>query len=63
MAQDDLIIPIPGTTKLENLEENLDAVDIVLTKEQLASIRKAVDDVGGAAGTRATAAEMGSLFQ
>jgi len=34
-------VPIPGTTKLHRLEENLGAVDIVLTEDDLAEIEKA----------------------
>jgi len=38
LAQKPWIVPIPGTTKLHRLEENLGAVDITLTAEELASI-------------------------
>lgn len=43
MAQGDDIIPIPGTKKIKYLEENLGALDVNLTKEEEAEIRKLVD--------------------
>ncbi|MBL0967603.1 MAG: aldo/keto reductase [Brevundimonas sp.] len=42
LAQKPWIAPIPGTTKLHRLEENLAAADISLTAEDLASIEAAV---------------------
>mgnify|MGYP000017749836 CR=1 FL=1 len=36
------IVPIPGTTKLSHLEENLRACDIVFTAEEMAEMEKAV---------------------
>ena len=38
LAQGDDVVPIPGTTKLPRLEENLAAVDLALTGEDLAEI-------------------------
>jgi aryl-alcohol dehydrogenase-like predicted oxidoreductase len=38
MAQKPWIVPIPGTTKLNRLEENLEAVELVLTAEDLRDI-------------------------
>lgn len=35
LAQKPWIVPVPGTRKLERLEENLDAVDVKLTQEEL----------------------------
>ena len=35
LAQKDWIVPIPGTTKLHRLEENLGAVSVELTQEDL----------------------------
>ena len=49
LAQHDWIVPIPGTTKLSRLQENLAATGLKLTAEQLASIdeaSKAVEIVG-----------------
>jgi aryl-alcohol dehydrogenase-like predicted oxidoreductase len=41
LAQQPWIVPIPGTTKLHRLEENLAAADITLTDAELAQL----DDV------------------
>jgi aryl-alcohol dehydrogenase-like predicted oxidoreductase len=41
MAQRPWIVPIPGTTKLHRLTENLGAAEVVLTPEDLASIAEA----------------------
>ena len=38
LAQKPWIVPIPGTTKLHRLEENLGTVDLELTKSDLAEI-------------------------
>ena len=38
MAQGDDIVPIPGTTKVKNLEENVAAAEIELTDEDLARL-------------------------
>ena len=49
LAQHDWIVPIPGTTKLSRLEENLGAIILVLSAEQLADIdvaSRAVEIVG-----------------
>ncbi len=51
LAQRDDIVPIPGTTQQKRLEENLGAVDVVLTKDDLARI-DAVAPQGFAAGAR-----------
>jgi aryl-alcohol dehydrogenase-like predicted oxidoreductase len=45
LAQKPWIVPIPGTTKLERLEENLGAVDIKLTSEDLRDINNALAGV------------------
>jgi aryl-alcohol dehydrogenase-like predicted oxidoreductase len=41
LAQKPWIVPIPGTTKLHRLEENLGAVEIELTQNDLVQIEKA----------------------
>jgi aryl-alcohol dehydrogenase-like predicted oxidoreductase len=41
LHQGDDIVPIPGTRRLDRLEENIAAVDIALTKEDLAEIEAA----------------------
>jgi aryl-alcohol dehydrogenase-like predicted oxidoreductase len=41
LAQKPWIVPIPGTTKLHRLEENLAAVNVALTQADLKEINKA----------------------
>jgi aryl-alcohol dehydrogenase-like predicted oxidoreductase len=50
LAQKPWIVPIPGTTKPHRLEENLGALDVALTKEDLQDIDRAAAqiDVQGA---------------
>lgn len=50
LAQGDDFIPIPGTTKIKNLEENAAAAQIKLNKEEIQEIRRACEkaDVAGA---------------
>ena len=45
LAQKPWIVPIPGTTKLHRLEENLGAVDLTLTASDLADIQTALDAI------------------
>jgi aryl-alcohol dehydrogenase-like predicted oxidoreductase len=45
LAQKSWIVPIPGTTKLDRLEENIDAVDIELTAEDLKNIDEAASKI------------------
>ncbi|MCC6952948.1 MAG: aldo/keto reductase [Deltaproteobacteria bacterium] len=45
LAQKPWIVPIPGTTKLSRLEENLSAADIVLTAEELGEIEDVTSEV------------------
>ena len=42
MAQGSDIIPIPGTKKVKNLEENMGALNVKLSKEEIAEIREAI---------------------
>ncbi|MFB9984627.1 aldo/keto reductase [Mesorhizobium kowhaii] len=42
LAQKPWIVPIPGTTKLHRLEENLDAVDVALTSQDLHELAEAL---------------------
>lgn len=51
MAQGEEIIPIPGTTRRAHLEENLAALDITLTAEDLQRLNEVVPK-GAAAGER-----------
>jgi aryl-alcohol dehydrogenase-like predicted oxidoreductase len=41
LAQRPWIVPIPGTTRLDRLEENLGAADLVLTRAELGDIERA----------------------
>ena len=45
LAQDPWIVPIPGTTKLHRLEENLAAAEIELTAEELLRLTNAADSI------------------
>jgi aryl-alcohol dehydrogenase-like predicted oxidoreductase len=42
LAQKAWIVPIPGTTKLDRLEENLGAARVELTRDDLREIEEAV---------------------
>ena len=58
----DDFIPIPGTKRIKYLEENVDAVNFKLSKEEEANIRKTIESVGGSKGERYPAAMMARLF-
>jgi len=45
LAQKPWIVPIPGTTKLHRVEENLAAADLALNADDLESIRTALEGV------------------
>lgn len=45
LAQKPWIVPIPGTTKLHRLEENLAAADVELTASDLAEIKRAAAEI------------------
>ena len=45
LAQKPWIVPIPGTTKLHRLEENLGAADVVLTPDDLREIESAASKI------------------
>jgi aryl-alcohol dehydrogenase-like predicted oxidoreductase len=51
LAQGDDVLPIPGTKRLERLQENLGALDVTLSPEESATIAEVIP-VGAAAGTR-----------
>lgn len=60
LAQGEDIVPIPGTKRRKYLEENVGALDVKLTADDL----KRIDEVapkGVAAGLRYPAALMGSI--
>lgn len=45
LAQQPFIIPIPGTTKIARLEENLGAARIELSPEELAAINDTLSQI------------------
>ena len=57
VAQGDHIFPIPGTKRVKYLEENVDALQVKFTKEELTEI-DAIAPKGAAAGTRYPEASM-----
>ncbi|KAL8807689.1 MAG: hypothetical protein Q9223_004250 [Gallowayella weberi] len=61
MSQGEDIIPIPGTKKIKYLEENLGALDVKLSREEAAEIRKAVEGAE-VHGIRYPEAMAGALF-
>ena len=60
LAQGDDIIPIPGTRRIERLEENLGALQVPLSTEDLLRIHQALPP-GAASGTRYPDAAMQAL--
>jgi len=61
LAQGDDVIPIPGTKSLDRLKENLGAMDITLTPQELQAIAEVIP-AGSAAGTRYPAGGMKGVF-
>jgi aryl-alcohol dehydrogenase-like predicted oxidoreductase len=57
LARGEDIVPIPGTKRRERLEENLGALDVRLTAEEVERIAEAIP-VGAAAGDRYPAAQL-----
>jgi aryl-alcohol dehydrogenase-like predicted oxidoreductase len=45
VAQKPWIVPIPGTTKLERLKENIGAVDVDFTRDDLREIDEAASEI------------------
>ena len=45
LAKEPWIVPIPGTTKLERLEENLGASDVELTQAEVTALENALSKV------------------
>ncbi|KAJ9123361.1 hypothetical protein QFC22_001560 [Naganishia vaughanmartiniae] len=65
LAQDPLVIPIPGTKKVKYLEENVRALDVVLTDEEEKEVRAVLERAGagaGAQGARYPEAMLSALF-
>lgn len=61
LAQGLDVIPIPGTKRIERVEENLSALNVHLTQDEIDSIAEAVPK-GAAAGTRYPAGGMKGVF-
>jgi aryl-alcohol dehydrogenase-like predicted oxidoreductase len=61
LAQGPDIIPIPGTKRLERLDENLGALDVSLTPDEIAAISAAVPP-GAAKGARYPEGLLSSLY-
>jgi aryl-alcohol dehydrogenase-like predicted oxidoreductase len=61
LAQGDDFIPIPGTSKIKNLEENAAAAQIKLSKEEVQEIRQAIEKAD-VVGERYPTALAASLF-
>jgi len=51
LAQGDDVLPIPGTKRIERLQENLGALDVTLTPDEAKTIAEVIP-IGAAAGTR-----------
>ena len=45
LAQKPWIVPIPGTTKLHRLQENIDAIDLILSSDNLKQISDALSNI------------------
>lgn len=60
LAQGDDLVPIPGTRRVGNLEENVAALEVTLDASELAQI-DAIFPPGAASGARYPAASMGSV--
>ena len=60
LAQDDGIVPIPGTTRLDHLEENVGATEITLTTGMIAKLNDLINSrtVSGARYNAATQTEI-----
>ncbi|KAI6692590.1 hypothetical protein NL676_020300 [Syzygium grande] len=42
LGQGDMVVPIPGTTKIKNLDDNISSLKLKLTEEDLKEISDAV---------------------
>ena len=45
LAQKPWIVPIPGTKRVERIEENIGGADVVFSPEELAEIRRKLDSI------------------
>ncbi|KAI0348126.1 Aldo/keto reductase [Trametopsis cervina] len=62
LAQGDDIIPIPGTTRIENLQENLGALKLKLSDEDIAEVRRLAEAVDGTIGAKHTEVGLKLLY-
>ncbi|EGN98878.1 hypothetical protein SERLA73DRAFT_181580 [Serpula lacrymans var. lacrymans S7.3] len=62
LAQGDDVIPIPGTKKIKYLEENLAAVNVKLTPEDVQAVRTVAEKADWAQGDRYPAGYMNLIF-
>ncbi len=60
LAQGDYIVPIPGTKRTARLEENVRALDVQLTQDDLDRLDRILPP-GAASGTRYAAPQMAAL--
>jgi aryl-alcohol dehydrogenase-like predicted oxidoreductase len=60
LAQNEYVVPIPGTKRVRYLEENAGAVEVRLSADQLAEIDSAVPK-GAVAGDRYMAARLDAV--
>jgi diketogulonate reductase-like aldo/keto reductase len=58
----DDFIPIPGTKRVKYFDENVASINVTLSKEEAAEVRKTIESVGGGKGDRYPAALMSVLF-
>jgi len=61
LAQGEDIVPIPGTKRVKYLEENLGALEVKLSKDELAQLNKIAPKGNAAAGPRYPEAAMGTV--
>ena len=61
LAQGPDVVPIPGTKRMERLRENLDALNVKLTDQEVAEISAAAPP-GAGAGSRYPEGQMASLY-
>lgn len=45
LAQKSWIVPIPGTTKISRLQENIGGAELILTADELGQIKAAADKI------------------
>jgi len=61
LAQGEDIVPIPGTKRTERVDENIGALDVALSADEVASLSAAIPP-GAAAGTRYAEAQMRAVY-